>query len=245
MAGTVAHESSLGRRVRTYWDSHIHDLAITRHEVGSSGFFADLDQYHFEKLHHLQRLADFTGPPGRRVLDVGCGTGVDLVHFARGGASATGVDASQAAIRLASKNLGHQHLHAHLLVADGEDLPFRDRAFDCVSIGFGLRNVTHKERALAEMARVLAPGGIAVVLEFSHVSGPLAPLYDWYSFNVLPMLGRIVANDAASYRYLAESIRVHPDQDELKSLMERSGFDRVDYYNLVAGAVALHAGRVY
>jgi demethylmenaquinone methyltransferase/2-methoxy-6-polyprenyl-1,4-benzoquinol methylase len=95
------------------------------------------------------------------------------------------------------------------------------------------------------MVRVLRPGGIAVVLEFSRMSGPLAPLYDWYSFNVLPALGRVVANDAASYRYLAESIRVHPDQQELKALMERSGFDRVEYYNLAAGAVALHAGRVY
>jgi demethylmenaquinone methyltransferase/2-methoxy-6-polyprenyl-1,4-benzoquinol methylase len=130
-------------------------------------------------------------------------------------------------------------------LCDAEALPFRDRSFDCVSIGFGLRNVTRKEQALAEMARVLVPGGIAVVLEFSRMSGPLAPLYDWYSFNVLPALGRVVANDAASYRYLAESIRVHPDQQELKALMERSGFDRVEYYNLVAGAVALHAGRVY
>jgi demethylmenaquinone methyltransferase/2-methoxy-6-polyprenyl-1,4-benzoquinol methylase len=128
---------------------------------------------------------------------------------------------------------------------NAEALPFADRAFDCVSIGFGLRNVTRKERALAEMARVLKPGGLAVVLEFSRVAAPLAPVYDWYSFNVLPLLGRLVANDAASYRYLAESIRVHPDQEALKTLMERSGFDRVDYYNLVAGVVALHAGRVY
>ena len=89
------------------------------------------------------------------------------------------------------------------------------------------------------------PGGVALVLEFSRVAGPLAPAYDWYSFNVLPLLGRLVANDAASYRYLAESIRVHPDQEALKSMMERSGFDRVDYYNLVAGVVALHVGRTY
>ena len=128
---------------------------------------------------------------------------------------------------------------------NAEALPFPDRTFDCVSIGFGLRNVTHKERALAEMARVLAPGGVAVVLEFARVTGPLAPAYDWYSFNVLPALGRLVANDSDSYRYLAESIRVHPDQQALQALMERSGFDRVDYYNLAAGVVALHAGYVY
>ena len=170
MTGTVAHESSLGRRVRTYWDSHIHDLAITRHEVGSSGFFADLDQYHFEKLHHLQRLADFTGPPGRRVLDVGCGTGVDLVHFARGGASATGVDASQAAIRLASKNLGHQHLHAHLLVADGEDLPFRDRAFDYVFAHGVIQYTTDDARLVNECRRVLQPGGRAFFQVYNRIS---------------------------------------------------------------------------
>jgi ubiquinone/menaquinone biosynthesis C-methylase UbiE len=170
VTGTVAHESSLGRRVRTYWDSHIHDLAITRHEVGSSGFFADLDQYHFEKLHHLQRLADFTGPPGRRVLDVGCGTGVDLVHFARGGASATGVDASQAAIRLASKNLGHQHLHAHLLVADGEDLPFRDRAFDYVFAHGVIQYTADDARLVNECRRVLQPGGRAFFQVYNRIS---------------------------------------------------------------------------
>jgi len=128
---------------------------------------------------------------------------------------------------------------------NAEALPFRDHSFDCVSIGFGLRNVTHKDRALAEMARVLVPGGLAAVLEFSRIRAPLGRAYDWYSFTVLPLLGRLVVDDAASYRYLAESIRVHPDQAALKSMMERSGFDRVDYYNLAAGAVALHVGRVF
>src|SRR5262249_14701644 len=110
---------------------------------------------------------------------------------------------------------------------------------------FGLRNVTRKERALAEMRRVLSPGGVALVLEFSRVAAPLAPAYDWYSFNVLPRLGRVVADDEASYRYLAESIRVHPDQQALAALMEAAGFDRVDFHNLTAGVVALHVGRVY
>ena len=128
---------------------------------------------------------------------------------------------------------------------DAEKLPFPDRAFDVVSIGFGLRNVTRMEHALAEMRRVLAPGGVAVILEFSRVATPLAPAYDWYSFTVLPRLGRLVAGDEASYRYLAESIRMHPDQEALKALMEQAGFESVEYHNLTAGVVALHVGRVY
>ena len=128
---------------------------------------------------------------------------------------------------------------------NAEALPFRAASFDCVSIAFGLRNVTRKDRALAEMRRVLKPGGRALVLEFSRVWAPLAPAYDWYSFNVLPRLGKLVADDEASYRYLAESIRVHPDQESLKQMMADAGFDRIDYHNLAAGIVALHVGRVY
>jgi len=186
--------------------------------------------------------------PGARVLDLAGGTG-DLARlFAeRTGPSGTVVhtDINGAMLVAGRDKLIDRGVALPTVQCDAEALPFADRVFDCVSIGFGLRNVTRKERALAEMARVLKPGGIAVVLEFSHVAAPLTPLYDWYSFNVLPVLGRLVANDAASYRYLAESIRVHPDQEALKTLMERSGFDRVDYYNLVAGVVALHTGRVY
>jgi demethylmenaquinone methyltransferase/2-methoxy-6-polyprenyl-1,4-benzoquinol methylase len=128
---------------------------------------------------------------------------------------------------------------------DAERLPFVSAHFDCVSIAFGLRNVTHKETALAEMRRVLRPGGVAVVLEFSKVRGPLAPAYDWYSFNVMPRVGQLVAGDAASYRYLAESIRMHPDQATLAAMMERAGFERVQVHNLAAGIVALHLGYVY
>jgi demethylmenaquinone methyltransferase/2-methoxy-6-polyprenyl-1,4-benzoquinol methylase len=128
---------------------------------------------------------------------------------------------------------------------DAEKLPFASGWFDCVSIAFGLRNVTHKEAALAEMSRVLKPGGVAVVLEFSRIAAPLAPAYDWYSFTVLPRLGKLVAGDDASYRYLAESIRMHPDQAALKALMERSGFDRVEVHNLTAGVVAVHLGYKY
>jgi demethylmenaquinone methyltransferase/2-methoxy-6-polyprenyl-1,4-benzoquinol methylase len=125
---------------------------------------------------------------------------------------------------------------------DAENLPFPDRAFDCVSIAFGLRNVTRKERALAEMRRLLRPGGRLLVLDFSRVWGLLRPAYDAYSFGVLPRLGKLVVGDADSYRYLAESIRMHPDQEQLKSMLQAAGLERVDYLNLTGGVVALHRG---
>jgi len=125
---------------------------------------------------------------------------------------------------------------------DAEKLPFPDNYFNCVSVAFGLRNMTHKETALKEMLRVLRPGGCVIVLEFSKVWGPLRPLYDTYSFKMLPTMGKIIAQDADSYRYLAESIRVHPSQEALKELMEQVGFERVEYFNLTAGVVALHRG---
>jgi len=125
---------------------------------------------------------------------------------------------------------------------DAEKLPFPDDYFDLVTVAFGLRNMTHKEAALAEMLRVLKPGGRLMVLEFSKVWKPLTPLYDLYSFQVLPRLGEAVAKDSASYKYLAESIRMHPDQETLKEMMAQVGFKRVDYHNLTAGVVALHVG---
>jgi len=185
---------------------------------------------------------------GRCVLDLAGGTGDLAKRFAqRVGSRGTVVhtDVNAAMLEAGRDRLLDQGFVLPTVQCNAEALPFRDHAFDCVTIGFGLRNVTRKERALAEMARVLVPGGVALVLEFSRVKAPLAPLYDWYSFTMLPLLGRLVVNDAASYRYLAESIRVHPDQQSLAALMERSGFDRVDYYNLAAGVVALHVGRVY
>jgi demethylmenaquinone methyltransferase/2-methoxy-6-polyprenyl-1,4-benzoquinol methylase len=126
---------------------------------------------------------------------------------------------------------------------DAESLPFPDRTFDCVTMAFGLRNVTHKDRALGEIHRVLKIGGRALILEFSHVRiGALKPLYDFHSFEVLPRIGKLVANDEESYRYLAESIRKHPDQAALKAMMETAGFARVDVRNLAAGIVAIHRG---
>jgi demethylmenaquinone methyltransferase/2-methoxy-6-polyprenyl-1,4-benzoquinol methylase len=128
---------------------------------------------------------------------------------------------------------------------DAEKLPFPDNYFDCVSVAFGLRNMTHKDLALKEMLRVLKPGGRLLVLEFSHVWKPLQPAYDAYSFKLLPVMGKLLASDADSYRYLAESIRMHPDQETLKQMMLDAGFDKVDYHNLTAGVVALHKGVKY
>ena len=125
---------------------------------------------------------------------------------------------------------------------DAERLPFAPGAFDCVTVAFGLRNMTHKEAALAEMARVLKPGGRLVVLEFSKVWKPLEPAYDLYSFKVLPWLGERVAGDASAYRYLAESIRMHPDQAKLAGMMEQAGLSNVEFFNLAAGVVAVHRG---
>jgi demethylmenaquinone methyltransferase/2-methoxy-6-polyprenyl-1,4-benzoquinol methylase len=128
------------------------------------------------------------------------------------------------------------------LVCDAEQLPFPDDHFNLVSVAFGLRNMTHKDVALKEMCRVLKPGGKLLVLEFSKVAKPLEKAYDWYSFKVLPQLGKLVAGDADSYRYLAESIRMHPGQEDLKTLMKSAGFGHVDFHNLSAGVVALHMG---
>jgi demethylmenaquinone methyltransferase/2-methoxy-6-polyprenyl-1,4-benzoquinol methylase len=128
------------------------------------------------------------------------------------------------------------------LVCDAEKLPFASNSFDLVSVAFGLRNMTHKDVALSEMNRVLKPGGKLLVLEFSKVAKPLEKAYDWYSFKVLPRLGKLVAGDDASYRYLAESIRMHPGQDELKAMMRIGGFGHVDYHNVTGGIAALHVG---
>lgn len=185
---------------------------------------------------------------GMHVLDLAGGTG-DLARLFAECVGPTGsvllTDINGAMLAAGRDKLLDRGLAVPAVQCDAEKLPFRDRSFDCVSIAFGLRNVTHKEQALAEMARVLRPGGVAAVLEFSHVWRPLRPAYDWYSFNILPRLGQLVAGDAASYRYLAESIRMHPDQETLKTMMEQAGFDRVEVSNLAAGVVALHLGRVF
>lgn len=183
--------------------------------------------------------------PGMKVLDIAGGTGDLAKAFAkRAGASGevwlTDINASM--LRVGRDRLTDQGLLLPTAVCDAEKLPFPDAYFDRVSVAFGLRNMTHKDHALAEMRRVLKPGGKLLVLEFSQVARPLAPIYDWYSFNVLPWLGKKVAGDDASYRYLAESIRMHPDQATLAGMLEQAGLSQVQYFNLSAGMVALHEG---
>jgi demethylmenaquinone methyltransferase/2-methoxy-6-polyprenyl-1,4-benzoquinol methylase len=183
--------------------------------------------------------------PGQRVLDIAGGTGDMALAFAdKVGASGQVVhtDINLAMLKQGRERLINQGVLLPTLVCDAEQLPFGDASFDRVCVAFGLRNMTHKDQALREMSRVLKPGGKLLVLEFSKVAPPLAPMYDWYSFEVLPRLGRWVAGDEASYRYLAESIRMHPDQSQLKTLMQQNGFAHVDIHNLSFGVVALHVG---
>jgi len=182
---------------------------------------------------------------GERVLDIAGGTG-DLARlFSRRVGPQGGVvltDVNPGMLRRGRDRLLDAGIVLPLAQCDAEKLPFAAERFDCVSVAFGLRNMTHKEAALAEMRRVLRPGGRLIVLEFSKVWAPVRPLYDAYSFGLLPRLGKLVANDAASYRYLAESIRMHPDQEALKAMLEQAGLERVEYFNLAAGVVALHRG---
>jgi demethylmenaquinone methyltransferase/2-methoxy-6-polyprenyl-1,4-benzoquinol methylase len=182
---------------------------------------------------------------GDRVLDIAGGTGDLARAFAKQvGTRGTVVhtDINEAMLRQGRDRLLDEGLVLPTAICDAEMLPFASGEFDIVSVAFGLRNMTHKERALAEMNRVLRPGGRLLVLEFSKVAKPLEKVYDWYSFNVLPRLGQWVAGDGESYRYLAESIRMHPGQQELKAMLKTAGFGHVDVHNLTGGVVALHVG---
>jgi len=182
---------------------------------------------------------------GQRVLDIAGGTG-DLARAFAPQVGSTGLvvhtDINENMLRTGRDRLIDAGVALPTALCDAETLPFAEASFDLVSVAFGLRNMTHKERALTEMCRVLKPGGRLIVLEFSKVTPALAKAYDWYSFQLLPRLGRWVANDAQSYRYLAESIRVHPDQAALKGMMKSAGFGHVDVHNLAGGVVALHVG---
>ena len=182
---------------------------------------------------------------GDRALDIAGGTGDLALAFARK-VGKTGqvvhTDINEAMLRVGRDRLLDAGVLLPTVVCDAEKLPFPDGYFDLVSVAFGLRNMTHKDLALAEMCRVLRPGGKLLVLEFSKVAPPLEKAYDWYSFKVLPRLGRLVAGDADSYRYLAESIRMHPGQEELKGMMKKAGFGHVDFHNMAGGVVALHVG---
>ena len=183
--------------------------------------------------------------PGQRVLDIAGGTGDLALAFAKKVGPMGQVvhtDINEAMLRTGRDRLLDAGVILPTAVCDAEKLPFPDGHFDLVSVAFGLRNMTHKDAALREMARVLKPGGKLLVLEFSQVAKPLRKAYDVYSFSVLPRLGQLVAGDADSYRYLAESIRMHPNQQELKALMKSNGFGHVDFHNMAGGVVALHVG---
>lgn len=185
---------------------------------------------------------------GQHVLDLAGGTGDLAMKFARivgprGQVVLADINASM--LEVGRKRLVDEGIVGNVEYAqvDAECLPFPDNHFDLITIAFGLRNVTDKDKALASMQRVLKPGGRLLVLEFSKPTLPgLSPLYDLYSFTMLPLMGKLIAGDAASYRYLAESIRMHPDQETLKGMMENAGFDRVEFFNLSGGIVALHRG---
>lgn len=182
---------------------------------------------------------------GGRVLDIAGGT-ADLsalfVEQVGGNGEVWLTDINNSMLTIGRDRLLDQGAAVSVAQCDAEKLPFPDDYFDCVSVAFGLRNMTHKDAALKEMLRVLRPGGSAIVLEFSKVWKPLQRLYDIYSFKLLPAMGKLIAKDQDSYRYLAESIRIHPSQEELKRLMQEAGFERVEYFNLAASVVALHRG---
>ncbi len=182
---------------------------------------------------------------GQRVLDVAGGSAdLSRLFLKKVGSSGQVVltDINNAMLRVGRDRLLDEGFATPVMQCDAEHLPFPDNYFDCVSIAFGLRNVTHKDAALRDMRRVLKPGGRLIVLEFSKVAKPLEKIYDAYSFKLLPKFGQLIANDADSYRYLAESIRMHPGQDELKNMMEDAGLEKVEYFNMTGGVVAVHRG---
>lgn len=182
---------------------------------------------------------------GSRVLDIAGGTADLSIAFAKR-VGKTGqvvlTDINSSMLTVGRDRMLDQGFAMPAVQCDAEKIPFSDNYFDCVTVAFGLRNMTHKDAALQEMYRVLKPGGRLLVLEFSKIWKPLQPAYDLYSFKLLPLMGQVFAKDAESYRYLAESIRMHPSQEDLKQMMEQANFERVQYFNLTAGVVALHKG---
>ena len=228
-------ESQKAARVRGVFDS-----VASRYDVMN-----DLMSLGLHRAWKAYTVAVANLRQGDRVLDLAGGTGDLARAFARkvgDKGMVVHTDINEAMLRRGRDRLIDEGLVLPTVICDAEALPFAAGGFDLVSVAFGLRNMTHKDRALAEMNRVLRPGGRLLVLEFSKIAPPLAKTYDWYSFNVLPRLGQLVAGDATSYRYLAESIRMHPGQAELKAMMKTAGFGHVDVHNLTGGVVALHVG---
>ncbi len=228
-------EAEKARRVAEVFDS-----VVQRYDVMN-----DLMSGGMHRLWKSFTLARSGVREGSRVLDVAGGTGDLSLSFSKK-VGKTGqvwlTDINNSMLTHGRDRLCDKGFMLPVAQCDAEKLPFPDDYFDCVTVAFGLRNMTHKEVALAEMHRVLRPGGRLLVLEFSQIWRPLAPIYDFYSLNIIPYIGELITQDSASYRYLAESIRVHPDQETLKSMLEQAGLEKVEYFNLTLGVVALHRG---
>ena len=228
-------ESQKASRVRGVFDS----------VAGKYDIMNDLMSMGLHRLWKAYTIAASGVREGHKVLDLAGGTGDLSQAFAkRVGPRGTVVhtDINEAMLATGRDRLVNAGVMLPTTLCDAEKLPFAKDTFDIVTVAFGLRNMTHKDKALAEMCRVLKPGGRLLVLEFSKVAKPLEKTYDWYSFKILPKIGKLVANDEESYRYLAESIRMHPDQATLKAMMKDAGFGHVDVHNMTGGVVALHMG---
>ena len=227
-------------------EQKVHKVAEVFHSVATKyDIMNDVMSAGLHRLWKVFTIAQAGVRPGFRVLDIAAGTGDLTKEFVRQAGKSGEVwhtDINESMLRVGRDRLLNKGLITPTLLCDAEKLPFPDQYFDRVSVAFGLRNMTHKDQALREMQRVLKPGGKLLVLEFSRVPQALQKPYDVYSFKVLPWMGQKIAGDADSYRYLAESIRMHPDQETLKGMMEEAGLDQVRYFNLTAGVAALHTG---
>ena len=227
-------------------EEKVHKVAEVFHSVAAKyDVMNDLMSAGLHRVWKIFTIAQAGIRPGFKVLDIAGGTGDLAKEFVKQ-AGKTGevwhTDINESMLRVGRDRLLNKGLITPTLLCDAEKLPFPNNYFDRVSVAFGLRNMTHKDQALSEMRRVLKPGGKLLVLEFSKVPEILQKPYDLYSFKVLPWLGQKIASDADSYRYLAESIRMHPDQETLKTMMQEAGLERVEYFNLTAGVAALHTG---
>jgi len=224
----------------------VHKVAEVFHSVASKyDVMNDLMSAGLHRVWKMFTIAQAGVRPGFKVLDIAGGTGDLSKEFAKQAGSTGEVwltDINESMLRVGRDRLLNKGIITPTMLCDAEHIPFPDNYFDRVTVAFGLRNMTHKDAALSEMHRVLKPGGKLLVLEFSKVSSALQKPYDTYSFSVLPWLGKMIANDAESYRYLAESIRMHPDQETLKTMMQEAGLHSVNYFNLTAGVAALHTG---
>lgn len=240
MAGTHFGFKTVDERDKAAHVRGVFDAVASRYDVMNDAMSGGI-----HRLWKRYTIAVANPQPGDRVLDIAGGTGDLALAFApKVGPTGQVVhtDINEAMLREGRNRLLDAGVVLPTVVCDAECLPFPDGHFDTVTVAFGLRNMTHKDGALREMQRVLRPGGKLLVLEFSKVAPPLAKVYDWYTFKVVPLMGRLIAGDEGSYRYLAESIRMHPDQETLRAMVREAGFGHVDCHNLTGGVAALHVG---